>query len=79
MIAVTATSGSSPRDTPVWKLEASLKRISCRKRRYAPAVASYGVVLGRCRNSSLGGKLTSLSSTSTSTAMYSPVIETIIV
>jgi hypothetical protein len=27
-----------PRDTPIWKLEASLKCRSCRKGRYAPAV-----------------------------------------
>jgi hypothetical protein len=27
-----------PRDTPIWKLEASLKRRSCRKRRYASPV-----------------------------------------
>jgi hypothetical protein len=28
-----------PRDTPIWKLEASLKCRSCRKGRYAPPVA----------------------------------------
>jgi hypothetical protein len=27
-----------PRDTPIWKLEASLKFRSCRKGRYAPPV-----------------------------------------
>jgi hypothetical protein len=27
-----------PRDTPIWKLEASLKCRSCRKGRYAPPV-----------------------------------------
>jgi hypothetical protein len=27
-----------PRDTPLWKLEASFKCRSCRKRRYAPPV-----------------------------------------
>ena len=27
-----------PRSTPIWKLEASLKCRSCRKRRYAPPV-----------------------------------------
>ena len=27
-----------PRDTPIWKLEASLKCRSCRKGRFAPAV-----------------------------------------
>jgi hypothetical protein len=31
-------SSGRPRDTPIWKLEASLKCRSCKKGRYAPPV-----------------------------------------
>jgi hypothetical protein len=31
-------SGGTPRNTPIWKLEAALKCRSCKKGRYAPQV-----------------------------------------